>query len=123
VGADSSSAKFYLRTKGEMEEAVSDLGFSSVDILQPSLLLGPRTQLRPLEITGRIFAPLINPLLTGPREAFRAIPAEVVGRAMLGAARSGRRGVYRYTYAEIRKLSDVRPVQSNPGQLGKKTSA
>jgi hypothetical protein len=62
-------------------------------------------------------------LLTGPREALRAIPAEVVGRAMLGAARSGRRGVYRYTYAEIRKLSEVRPIQANPGQLGKKTSA
>ena len=123
VGADSNSAKFYLRTKGEMEEAVSDLGFQSVDILQPSLLLGPRKQLRPLEITGRIFAPLINPLLTGSREAFRAIPAEVVGRAMLGAARAGRRGVYRYTHAEIRKLSEIRPAQPNPAQPVKKTSA
>lgn len=123
VGADSSSSKFYLRTKGEMEEAVSDLGFTSVDILQPSLLLGPRKQLRPLEITGRIFAPLINPLLTGTREALRAIPAEVVGQAMLGAARSGRRGVYRYTHAEIRKLSEVRLAQPNPAYAAKKTSA
>ena len=69
VGASSQSKKFYLRTKGEMEEAVADLGFASVDILQPSLLLGPRKALRPLEITGSIFAPLINPLLTGSREA------------------------------------------------------
>jgi hypothetical protein len=106
-----------------MEEAVTDLGFTSVDILQPSLLLGPRKQLRPLEITGRIFAPLINPLLTGTREALRAIPAEVVGQAMLGAARSGRRGVYRYTHADIRKLSEVRPAQPNPAYAAKKTSA
>src|SRR5262245_55695859 len=69
VDASSESKKFYLRTKGEMEEAVSDLGFVSVDILQPSLLLGPRKAVRPLEITGRIFAPLLNPLLTGPRES------------------------------------------------------
>jgi hypothetical protein len=41
---------------------------------------------------------------------------------MLGAARSGRRGVYRYTYADIVKLAEVRPAQSNPGQLGKKSS-
>jgi hypothetical protein len=34
-------------------------------------------------------APLINPLLTGTREAWRAIPAEVVAKAMLGAARRG----------------------------------
>jgi uncharacterized protein YbjT (DUF2867 family) len=123
VGADSTSKKFYLRTKGEMEEAVADLGFTSVDILQPSLLLGPRKALRPLEITGRIFAPLINPLLTGTREAFRAIPAETVGRAMLGAARAGRRGVNRYTYGDIRRLAELRPFQPIPTEQAKKRPA
>ena len=123
VGADSNSKKFYLRTKGEMEEAVADVGFASVDILQPSLLLGPRKALRPLEITGRIFAPLINPLLTGAREAYRAIPAETVGRAMLGAARAGRRGVYRYTYGDIRKLAEMRASQPIPADQPKKRPA
>jgi uncharacterized protein YbjT (DUF2867 family) len=120
VGADSNSKKFYLRTKGEMEEAIADVGFASVDILQPSLLLGPRKALRPLEITGRIFAPLINPLLTGTREAYRAIPAETVGRAMLGAARAGRRGVYRYTYGDIRKLAEMRGAQPIPAEPKKR---
>lgn len=120
VGASSKSKKFYLRTKGEMEEAVSDLGFVSVDILQPSLLLGPRKALRPLEITGRIFAPLINPFLTGPREAYRAIPAETVGKAMLGAARRGARGVYRYTFSGIQQLSEIRPAQPTAAQSAKK---
>jgi uncharacterized protein YbjT (DUF2867 family) len=123
VGADSNSKKFYLRTKGEMEETVADLGFVSVDILQPSLLLGPRKALRPLEITGRIFAPLINPLLTGTREPYRAIAAETVGRAMLGAARAGRRGVYRYTYGEIRKLAEMRAFQPIPADQPKKRPA
>lgn len=108
VGASSDSKKFYLRTKGEMEEAVSDLGFAGVDIMQPSLLLGPRKELRPLEITGRIFAPLINPLLTGAREPLRPIAAETVARAMLGAARRGGRGVRRYTYGAIKELSEVK---------------
>ena len=123
VGADSKSKKFYLRTKGEMEEAVTDLGFTSVDILQPSLLLGPRKELRPLEITGRIFAPLINPLLTGTREAYRAVPAETVAKAMLGAARRGTRGVYRYTFAGIRQLSELRAAQPVAGQSAKNRSA
>jgi uncharacterized protein YbjT (DUF2867 family) len=123
VGADSNSKKFYLRTKGEMEEAVADVGFVSVDILQPSLLLGPRKALRPLEITGRIFAPLINPLLTGSREAYRAISAETVGRAMLGASRAGRRGVYRYTYGDIRRLAELRGAQPIPAQAVKKKPA
>jgi uncharacterized protein YbjT (DUF2867 family) len=123
VGASSSSKKFYLRTKGEMEEAVTDLGFTSVDILQPSLLLGPRKALRPLEITGRIFAPLINPLLTGAREPFRAIPAETVARAMLGASRRGARGTYRYTYAAICQLAQIRAPQSLTPQSSRKKPA
>jgi uncharacterized protein YbjT (DUF2867 family) len=123
VGADPRSKKFYLRTKGEMEAAVTALGFPSVDILQPSLLLGPRKQLRPLEITGRIFAPLVNPLLTGSREAYRAIAAETVAKGMLGAARRGARGVYRYTYGAIRQLSELRPPQPVAAPTVKKTSA
>jgi uncharacterized protein YbjT (DUF2867 family) len=110
--AESDSKNFYLRTKGEMEEAVADLGFASVDILQPSLLLGARKSGRLLEDTAKLFAPLYGPLLTGSREALRPIPAESVARAMIGAARAGRRGVYRYTYGALRQLAELRPAQS-----------
>ena len=70
-----------------------------------------------------LFAPLINPLLTGAREAFRAIPAETVRGAMLGAARRGARGIYRYTYAGIRQLAEFRPIQPVATQSTKKTPA
>jgi uncharacterized protein YbjT (DUF2867 family) len=123
VGANSQSKKFYLRTKGEMEEAVTDLGFTSVDILQPSLLLGARKELRFLEIAGQVFAPIINPLLTGTREAYRAVPAETVAKAMLGAARRGTRGVYRYTFGGIRQLSELRAAQPVAAQAAKNKSA
>ena len=36
---------FYLRVKGETEEAIAKLGFAALDILQPSLLLGVRADL------------------------------------------------------------------------------
>lgn len=111
VGADPRSTKFYLRTKGEMEEAVAEIGFPSVDILQPSLLLGPRKQLRPLELAGQVLAPLVNPFLTGSREAYRAISAQIVAKAMLGASRRGARGVYRYTHAAIQQLAEIRAPQ------------
>jgi len=123
VGADSKSSKFYLRTKGEMEAAVTGLGFASVDIMQPSLLLGPRKALRPLEITGRVFAPLINPLLTGTREQYRAISAETVARGMLGAARRGGRGTYRYTYGAINQLALITSNQPNFVPAAKKKPA
>ena len=59
VGADADSKTFYLRTKGEMEQALAALGFASLDILQPSLLLGWRNQMRPLELLLRVIMPLV----------------------------------------------------------------
>jgi uncharacterized protein YbjT (DUF2867 family) len=120
VGASASSGKFYLRTKAEMEDAVTALGFPSVDIFQPSLLLGPRKQMRPLELAGRVLAPLVNPFLTGAREIYRAIPAETVARAMVGAVRRGGRGIYRHTYGSILQLADYKPAAPAVAQMGKR---
>jgi uncharacterized protein YbjT (DUF2867 family) len=123
VRADPDSKNFYLRTKGEMEDAVATTGFPSLDILQPGLLLGPRKESRPMEALGRLLAPLLNPFLTGSREALKAIPAETVARGMLGAARRGTRGIYRYTYAAIQQLAELRPHQPVPAQPPKNTPA
>jgi uncharacterized protein YbjT (DUF2867 family) len=112
AGADPKSKTFYLRTKGEMEEALVGVGFTSLDILQPSLLLGWRREIRPLELLGSAFAPLVNPFLTGKRELFRAIPARTVAAAMAGVTRSGRRGVQRYTYSAIQSLARIKPVRT-----------
>jgi uncharacterized protein YbjT (DUF2867 family) len=111
VGADPSSKNFYLRTKGEMEQALMGIGFQCLDILQPSALLGWRGEIRPLEIVASAVMPLVNPFLTGKREPFRAIPARTVAAAMVGVTRSGRRGVQRYTYSAIQALSRIKPVR------------
>jgi uncharacterized protein YbjT (DUF2867 family) len=108
VGADPRSRNFYLRVKGEAEEALTTLGFASLDIMQPGLLLGMRREMRPLELAMRGVMPLLNPLLLGSYEQYRGIPARTVAAAMVGAARSGRRGVYRYTYAGMRMLAGRR---------------
>ena len=105
VGADSGSRNFYLRVKGETEAALAAIGFPALDILQPGLLLGWRNELRPLELAASVVLPIINPLLLGPVERYRAIPARVVAAAMVGATRAGRKGVHRYTHREIRDLT------------------
>jgi uncharacterized protein YbjT (DUF2867 family) len=117
VGADPASRNFYLRTKGEMEEELESVEFESLDILQPSLLLGWRAEMRPLELLAMGLMPLVNPLLGGKYQSYRGIPARTMGKAMLGATRSGRRGVQRYTYAGIEglaRLSPPRRVQPPP---------
>jgi uncharacterized protein YbjT (DUF2867 family) len=108
AGASAASRNLYLRVKGEMEEALQALQFPALDILQPSLLLGgSRAELRPLELAAASVVPLLNPLLRGGWIAYRGIRARVVAQAMLGALRTGRRGVQRYTYEGIRALAQA----------------
>jgi uncharacterized protein YbjT (DUF2867 family) len=105
LGANAASKNFYLRVKGEMEKALEAKRFRSLDILQPSLLLGTRRELRPLELGAQLLMPLLNPLLLGGWSRYRAIPAATVAAAMCGAAQSGRRGLYRYSYDAILNLA------------------
>lgn len=54
VGASASSSAFYLRMKGELEEAVGQLGFERLIIVRPPLLLRQGSD-RPLEVwAGRV---------------------------------------------------------------------
>lgn len=107
--ADSSSTQFYLRVKGEVENALATLGFQSLDLLQPSLITGFRAEPRPLELIGTVLMPLVNPFLTGTREPLRSMPVRTLSAALLGAHRSGRRGTRRYTYRGLLELAAIRP--------------
>jgi uncharacterized protein YbjT (DUF2867 family) len=112
VGADPKSKNFYLRTKGEMEQALIGVGFPNLDILQPSVLLGWRAEIRPLELVATLLLPIFNPLLTGKREPYRGIAARTVAEAMVGATRSGRRGTQRHTYSTIKALARAKPSRT-----------
>jgi uncharacterized protein YbjT (DUF2867 family) len=114
VGADPRARNFYLRTKGDMEEELEGVGFESLDILQPSMLLAWRAEMRPLELVASALMPLIAPLLRGKYLPYRAIGARTVAAAMLGATRSGRRGVQRYTYEGIQALARLTAPRTRP---------
>jgi uncharacterized protein YbjT (DUF2867 family) len=46
LGADPLSSNFYLRTKGRMQQSISEIGLETVIFVQPSLLTGPRKEFR-----------------------------------------------------------------------------
>lgn len=115
VGADPASRNFYLRVKGETEDALAALQFPALHIMQPSLLLGSRREWRPAESAARLVMPLVNPLLVGRLAAWRAVDAGQVATAMLVAVRRGRRGVIRYGSPDIALLA--RPVPAARAQL------
>jgi uncharacterized protein YbjT (DUF2867 family) len=87
AGADARSKTFYMRVKGETEEALSRIGFKRLDILRPGLLRGQREgDLRFAERAALIAAPLIDPLLSGSWTRYRSIDAALVAEAALGLA-------------------------------------
>ncbi len=109
LGADAASRIFYNRVKGETEEALEVIGFPTLGIFRPSLLLGPRPEFRVGERVSALILWLAEPLLLGRLRQYRAIPAEVVARAMLRCS-FGRQnqGVLLFRSDEIQDLGEYR---------------
>jgi uncharacterized protein YbjT (DUF2867 family) len=106
-GADAKSNIFYSRVKGELENALKKIGFKSLLIFRPSLLLGKRSESRFGEKVGEILGNIFKPLLAGPLKKYRPIEAEVVARAMITAAKSGFKGVHIFESDEIQKIGEL----------------
>jgi uncharacterized protein YbjT (DUF2867 family) len=92
LGADADSGNFYLATKGRMEAALVDLNFSSLTIVQPSLLLGKRSTFRLGERIAQLLAKGLSLLFLGPLAKYRPVEAEDVAAILIRAALDGRLG-------------------------------
>ena len=94
MGANAQSGIFYNQVKGQMEVAVSELGFKTVVIARPSLLAGDRGVLnQPERVAEKLSLIVFNWLKPLIPSDYRAIDARSVARAMvytLQTATSGR---------------------------------
>jgi uncharacterized protein YbjT (DUF2867 family) len=82
VGANAKSSVFYTRMKGELDEAVSKIGFPNLVILRPASLTGPRENRRMAE---EISVPVLNFLTRFMMKNYRPISDETVAKAMINA--------------------------------------
>ena len=107
LGANSRSPFFYNRVKGDMEQALEQLGFPSLHLWQPSVLIGERAEYRLAEhLSGWI---LRLPLLGN----VQALPGERIARAMVAAAAGSaaasgldqESSVTRYRVRDIKRLA------------------
>ena len=105
VGANPGASNFYLRVKGQAEQAVVGVGFVQLDILRPGLLLGERSESRPGEAMAQRLAPAAGPLLVGPLRKYRPVPAAIVGAAMVGTALAEHTGVRVLHYDELVRMA------------------
>ena len=106
VGASTKSRTFYLKLKGELENAIEAIGIETVHVMQPSMLLGDRTEKRTGEQLLQGSMKMISGLFGGTMRKFRAINGKTVARAMLNAAKKETKGFRRYRYDEIVRLAN-----------------
>ena len=97
-GASEGSPSFYLRAKGQIERRVSELGFDSLQIVSPPIILGERLDARPLERLAAAIFKLLPACVFGK---FRPLSGASIARAMINAAISDARGVQIYEPREF----------------------
>lgn len=88
LGADANSRVFYNRIKGEMEDAVLEMGIKNIYLLQPSLIAGKRKEARPTEYIFKQLMKLLNIVLAGPLKKYQSIAPETIADALVLLANS-----------------------------------
>jgi uncharacterized protein YbjT (DUF2867 family) len=106
LGADARSSIFYNRVKGELEDAVSRLHLSGIQIFRPSLLLGNRTEFRRSEVVSEYAMKTFSFLLVGPLEKYRPVHARTVAAAMIKVAKEHPTGVNVFESDRIRAMDE-----------------
>ncbi len=105
IGADSHSATFYLKVKGELEDALRTLPFRSLHIFRPSFLAGDRIAGRPMEIVGTAVAKTFDFAFVGKLRKYSAVAASDLAAAMLGAAHQAAPGAHIYEFEQIMEFA------------------
>lgn len=102
LGADPKSRVFYNRVKGEMQEAIKQIGYSTIVIAQPSLLIGNREALGQPTRSGEAWAQrLVLPVMHLIPPKIRPIEAETVAQSMLDAMLEAKPGLRILTSAQM----------------------
>jgi uncharacterized protein YbjT (DUF2867 family) len=96
VGASPTSRAFYNRVKGEVEAAITSIGFPALTIARPSLLLGQRSERRFGEQVGKVLG-MVAPA------PWKPVPAMRVARALVEAARRDASGIRILENRELRE--------------------
>ena len=104
LGANASSSNFYLKTKGEIQEYLKATDFESVAILQPSLLLGDRTEFRLAEKVGGFFMKLLSFVFFGNLKKYKPIEGKTVAKALFTIAQRSNVGFKIYKSDLIQEI-------------------
>lgn len=101
IGANSKKGNFYLKLKGEVEDALIAQNIPSLSIFRPSLLLGKRNEKRTVENIGQFFGKFLK--VISPKK-YKPIEAKNVAKAMVESAKLNQKGKHIFEYEEMKNL-------------------
>ena len=104
LGANASSSNFYLKTKGEIQEYLKATDFETVAVLQPSLLLGDRTEFRLAEKVGGFFMKVLSFVFFGNLKKYKPIEGKTVAKALFTIAQRSNVGFKIYESDTIQEI-------------------
>jgi len=105
VGANSRSRSLYLRTKGELRDALIALRFERLSLFQPSMILTPTNRYGLSQAITLALWPALSHLMIGPMRQFRGVRVEVLGGAMARNLVTAGSGVETLQWADFMRLS------------------
>jgi uncharacterized protein YbjT (DUF2867 family) len=105
VGANSDSNNFYLKLKGEIENAVKAINLRCISVFRPSMFLGIRKEKRTVEQIGQAAMQAFSFVLLGKLNKYKPIHAQEVAAAMLQISKKEMPGFSLYQYQDMKKVN------------------
>lgn len=103
IASDEKSRWFYSRVKGKLENELKLLGFNNLNILRPSMLLGPRKEFRLGEWISKKIMILFSWLIP---EKYKAVKHLAVARCMIQSAIQQQNGTFILENTDILKFNN-----------------
>lgn len=102
-GANAKSSFFYMKMKGELDEAIERLGFGKVTIARPGMISGERGEKRAMEKFTLRLLNIINSI--GLLRSYRPIEADTIAQALINASCDEEKGIRYLNSEQLRAMA------------------
>lgn len=106
LSANPKSPVFYSRMKGVLEEELKKVGFESLVIFRPSLLMGNRKEKRVGEGIAQSVYSAFSFVFVGAIKKYKGTPADSLAEVMVALANDGKTGVRIIENDEILEIAE-----------------
>ena len=109
LGADPKSGQWYMKTKGEAEAKVAQVGIQSVHFFRPSFIAGRLEDQRLRETLALSTMRFCSFLFLANARRFLPLQAEIIAQAMIAVAHQAEPGRHTYNRIDMLNILGLKP--------------